>query len=138
MNPEKKKPLKSRTLSKKKNRGRLKWGKHDQQPAQLYQTHENHDDVNQFLKLLKVPTFSGDKLEFEDLWALFRSLVDESLEPVSLKMARLRQCLTGRALEAIRGLAVTTPEYEEAKEISKIWWHADFCKPTWINCNRRQ
>ena len=34
-------------------------------------------------------------------------------------MARLRQCLTGSALEAIRGLGVTTPEYEAAKEILK-------------------
>ena len=34
-------------------------------------------------------------------------------------MTRLRQCLTGNALEAIRGLGVTTPEYEEAKEILK-------------------
>ena len=34
-------------------------------------------------------------------------------------MARLRQCLTGNSLEAIRGLRVTTPEYEEAKSKSK-------------------
>ena len=34
-------------------------------------------------------------------------------------MARLRQCLTGNALEAIRGIGVTAPEYEEAKEILK-------------------
>ena len=40
-------------------------------------------------------------------------------EPANLKMARLRQCLTGSSLEAIRGLGVTTPEYEEAKEILK-------------------
>ena len=32
-------------------------------------------------------------------------------------MARLRQSLTGSALEAIRGLGVTQPEYEEAKQI---------------------
>ena len=32
-------------------------------------------------------------------------------------MARLRQSLTGTALEAIRGLGVTEPEYNEAKEI---------------------
>ena len=32
-------------------------------------------------------------------------------------MARLRQCLTGNAFEAIRGLGVTAPEYKEAKEI---------------------
>ena len=40
--------------------------------------------------------------------------MDESTEPSNLKMARLRQCLTGNALEAIRGLGVTAPEYEEA------------------------
>ena len=32
-------------------------------------------------------------------------------------MARLQQCFTENALEAIRGLGVTIPEYEEAKEI---------------------
>jgi len=32
-------------------------------------------------------------------------------------MARLRQSLTGSALDAIRGLGVTQPEYEEAKQI---------------------
>ena len=45
--------------------------------------------------------------------------MDESTEPSNLKMARLRQCLTGNALEAIRGLGVTAPEYEESKEILK-------------------
>ena len=45
--------------------------------------------------------------------------MDETTEPSNLKMARLRQCLTGNALEAIRGLGVTALEYEEAKEILK-------------------
>ena len=71
------------------------------------------------MKPLKVPTFNGDKRKFEDFWALFTSLVDESTEPVNLKMARLRHCLTGNALEGIRGLGVTVHEYEEAKEILK-------------------
>jgi hypothetical protein len=71
------------------------------------------------LKPLKVPKFNDDKQKFEDFWALFRSLEDESTEPANFKMARLRQCLTGNALEAIRGLGVSTPEYEEAKEILK-------------------
>ncbi|PFX15266.1 hypothetical protein AWC38_SpisGene20516 [Stylophora pistillata] len=35
-------------------------------------------------------------------------------------MVRLRQCLTGHALEAICGLAVTACEYEEEKEILKM------------------
>ena len=86
---------------------------------QSNESHSNHDNRNRFLKPLKVPTYNGDKRKFEDFWALFRSLVDESTEPTSLKMARLRQCLTGNALEAIRGLVVTGPEYEEAKEILK-------------------
>ena len=32
-------------------------------------------------------------------------------------MARFRECLSGRALEAIRGLGVSEAEYIEAKEI---------------------
>ena len=94
----------------------------DEQPTRRYQeneNHGNHDDRNRFLKPLRIPTFDGDKRKFEDFWVLFRSLVDESPEPSNLKMARLRQYLTGNALEAIRGLGVTAPEYEEAKEILK-------------------
>ena len=75
--------------------------------------------ISSRLKQLKVPTFDGDKTKFEEYWGLFESLVDRSLEPVSLKMARLRQSLSGRALESIRGLGVSGPEYNEAKEILK-------------------
>ena len=94
----------------------------DEQPTRRYQEHENHgnhDDRKRFLKPLRIPTFDGDKRKFEDFWVLFRSLVDESTEPSNLKMARLPQCLTRNALEATRGLGVTAPEYEEAKEILK-------------------
>ena len=69
------------------------------------------------LSPLTVPQFNGDKSKFEDFWSLFSSLVDAGVEPTYVKMARLRQCLSGTALEAIRGLGVTTEEYEEAKEI---------------------
>ena len=73
--------------------------------------------ANHRLKPLKVPSYGGDKTKFEEFWGLFESLVDQSKEPVNLKMARLRQCLFGSALKAIRGLGVSEPEYEEAKEI---------------------
>ena len=86
---------------------------------QLNKSHHSHKDRNRYSKPLKVPTFNGDKRKFEGFWALFTSLVDESTEPVNLKMARLRQCLTGNALEAIRGLGVTVHKYEEAKGILK-------------------
>ncbi|CAB4038982.1 Hypothetical predicted protein, partial [Paramuricea clavata] len=71
------------------------------------------------LKPLTVPVYYGDKTRFEDFWALFISLVDEGSEPVNIKMARLRQSLSGNALDAIRGLGVTAPEYNEAKDILK-------------------
>ena len=90
--------------------------RHEDQPNE---SHRSHNDRNRYLKPLKVPTFDGDKRKFEDFLALFTSLVDESTEPVNLKMARLRHCLTGNALEAIRGLGVPVHEYEEAKEILK-------------------
>ena len=73
--------------------------------------------ANHRLKPLKVPTFDGDNTVFEEFWGLFQSLVDQSNEPVNLKMAKLRQSLTGIALESIRGLGVSEPEYKEAKEI---------------------
>ena len=73
--------------------------------------------ANHHPKPLKVLSYGGDKTKFEEFWGLFESLVDQSKEPVNLKMARLRQCLYGSALEAIRGLGVSQPEYEEAKEI---------------------
>lgn len=70
-----------------------------------------------------MPNYDGNKAKFEEFWSLSESLVDSSKEPVNLKMARLRQSLTGRALEAIRGLGVSEAEYEEAKQIirSNIW-----------------
>lgn len=33
--------------------------------------------------------FSGDKYKFEDFWVFFRSLVNELVELVNLKMVRL-------------------------------------------------
>lgn len=75
--------------------------------------------INRRLKPLTVPMFDGNKANFEGFWTLFESLVDLSEEPVSMKMARLRQSLSGNALESIRGLGVTKPEYDEAKEILK-------------------
>ena len=48
---------------------------------------------------------------------MFMSLVDQGVEPTNIEMIRLRQNPTVTALEAIRGLRVSDPEYKEAKEI---------------------
>ena len=87
-------------------------------PAHSQSSSSDHSgNCNQRLKPLKVPMFSGEKSKFEDFWDMFLSLVDQGVEPTNIKMARLRQSLTGTALEAIRGLGVSDPEYKEAKEI---------------------
>ena len=87
-------------------------------PAHGQSSSSDHSgNCNQRLKSLKVPMFSGEKSKFEDFWNMFLSLVDQGVEPTNIKMARLRQSLTGTALEAIRGLGVSDPEYKEAKEI---------------------
>ena len=80
------------------------------------QQHERTPAINRHLKPLRVPTFDGNKVKFEEFWSLFQSLVDASNEPVNLKMARLQQSLVGRAHEAIRGLGASAPEYEEQKK----------------------
>ena len=90
----------------------------DEQPTRRYQENEIHgihDDRNRFLKPLRIPTFDGDMRKFEDYWVLFRSLVDESTEPSNLKMARLRQCLTGNALEAIAVSELPLPNTKKLK-----------------------
>ncbi len=76
--------------------------------------------INSHLKPLKVPSFDGDKTKFEEFLLLFESLIDCSDEPVNIKMARLRQSLSVEALLAVRGLGVSSLEYEEAKNILKM------------------
>lgn len=75
--------------------------------------------INPRLKPLTLPVFNGEKAKFEEFWVLFESLVDCSDEPVNIKMARLRQSLRGVASEAIQGLSLSGPEYEEAKSMLK-------------------
>ena len=89
------------------------------QAPTLPQMQNRNSIINRHLKPLRVPDFDGNKSKFEEFWEIFVSLVDASNEPVNLKMARLQQCLTGRARDAIRGLGVSIPEYEEAIEILK-------------------
>ena len=69
---------------------------------------------------------------------MFLSLVDQGGEPANIKMARLRQSLTGTALETIRGLGVTEPEYNEAKEIlhCKFGGSVESCRHTWTRSKK--
>ena len=67
--------------------------------------------------------FGGEKSKFEDFWDMFLSLVDQGVEPTNIKMARLRQSLTGTALEAIRGLGVSdSVQRSQGNSPVEIWW----------------
>ena len=70
---------------------------------------QQHEGTPAIKKPLRVPTFHGNKVQFEEFWSLFQSLVDASNEPVNLKTARLQQSLVGRAHEVIRGLRALAP-----------------------------
>ena len=54
--------------------------------------------------------FDGNKAIFGEFWCLFESLADKSSEQVNIKMTRFRECLSGRVLDAIRGLGVSEAE----------------------------
>ena len=46
--------------------------------------------------------FGGEESKFEDFWDMVLRVVDQSEEPPNMKMARLKQSLSGAAFEAIR------------------------------------
>ena len=76
-----------------------------------------HVDKN--LERIKLPKFNGDKTKFENFWATFESIVDETDEPAKYKMIRLKSCLEGKAEEAISRLGFSKEAYEEAKNTLK-------------------
>ncbi len=67
------------------------------------------------LERIRIPVFSGNKMDFQKWHAAFTSCVDlTSLSP-QFKMLRLESCLTGEAAETIKGLGYSTAAYEAAK-----------------------
>ena len=69
------------------------------------------------LKGVQLPTFSGeDKTKFEQWYAAFASVVDETDIPVKEKMLRLQGCLNEKALETVRDFGFSNNAYERAKE----------------------
>ena len=71
------------------------------------------------LERIKLPKFNGDKSRFQNFWATFESIVDETDEPAKYKMLRLKTCLEGKAEEAISKLGFADEAYAEAKSILK-------------------
>jgi len=67
------------------------------------------------LERIKLPTFNGNKSQFPQWNATFTSCVDETSMTAQYKMLRLESCLTGEALDTIKGLGYSEEAYKVAK-----------------------
>ena len=66
-----------------------------------------------------MPKFNGDKTKFENFWASFEGIVDETDEPAKYKLIRFKSCLEGKAEQAISRLGFYEEACEEAKNTLK-------------------
>ena len=77
----------------------------------------SHVDRN--LERIRLQKFNGDKTKFENFWATFQSIVDETDEPAKFKMIRLKSCLEGKPEEGISKLGFCEEAYKEVKSTLK-------------------
>ena len=75
----------------------------------------NGDSCWNNLERIRIPTFSGNKTEFQHWNATFTSCVDATAMSAQFKMLRLEACLAGEVLETIKGLGYSEAAYEVAK-----------------------
>ena len=59
-------------------------------------------DPNKQLEQIKIPIFSGNKLEFQQWFAAFSTCVDKTLLAPQFKMLRLEGYLCGEATKTIK------------------------------------
>ena len=67
------------------------------------------------LERIRIPFFSGNKMDFQRLNAAFTSCVDMTSLSPQFKMLRLEACLAGEAANTIKGLGYSLEAYEAAK-----------------------
>ena len=75
---------------------------------------ENRETHGQ-LERIRIPIFSGNKMDFQRWNAAFTSCVDMSSLSPQFKMLRLKACLAGEAANTIKGLGYSLEAYEAAK-----------------------
>ena len=73
-------------------------------------------DLWKHMKRVAIPTFKGDKLEYESWKAAFMACVDQAPASEEYKLLQLKQALDGEALDAIKGLGHSAEAYRAAKE----------------------
>ena len=77
--------------------------------------HRNGDSGLNNLERVRIPTFGGNKTDFQHWNATFTSCVDATAMSAQFKMLRLEACLAGEALETIKGLGYSEAAYDAAK-----------------------
>ncbi|XP_003368715.1 Tas retrotransposon peptidase A16 superfamily [Trichinella spiralis] len=76
--------------------------------------------LNAIVQIPKLPTYSGDILEFKAFWDQFDGAVHriKDFDNVT-KFVHLKSCLSGEALQLANGLTVTAENYEDIQPQSK-------------------
>ena len=73
-------------------------------------------DLWKQLKRVQIPTFSGDKRNYQSWKAAFLACIDSAPATGEYKLLQLRQYLSGEALTVIENLGHSSTAYEAAKE----------------------
>ena len=81
-------------------------------------TQQGSSDPNKQLERIRIPIFSGNKMEFQQWFAAFSTCVDNTSIAPQFKMLRLEGCLRGEAPEMIISLGYSQAAYDAA--ISRI------------------
>lgn len=75
----------------------------------------NNREMHGQLERIRIPIFSGNKMDFQRWNAAFTSCVDMTSLSPQFKMLRLEACLAGEAANTIKGLGYSLEAYEAAK-----------------------
>ena len=86
------------------------------QPTAGFATPSIGQDLWKQLKRVQIPTFSGNKRNYQSWKAAFLAYIDSAPATGEYKLLQLRQYLSGEALNVIENLGHSSNAYEAAKE----------------------
>ncbi|KRX36379.1 hypothetical protein T05_1577 [Trichinella murrelli] len=80
--------------------------------------------LSDIVLIAKLPTFTGDILEFQVFWGKFQGAVHrmKNFDNIT-KFVRLRSCLSGVAPQLINGLTITAENYESVIRLLHDQFH---------------
>ena len=76
--------------------------------------HVANSEPRKQLERIRIPMFTGNKLEFQQWFAAFSTCVDTTSLAPRFKMLRLESCLRGEAAETIKSLGYSEFAYNQA------------------------